>query len=330
MKRPHALAVGAVLAGLLLSACADEPAPTLTPPPVPEYAPPAVSEEHAQEILDEVEIVVLEADAQGNAELLDSRVSGAARDFRAAEYNLQVASSGEAVPNNLWTESALTVVTATEGWPRSILAVSQPTGGETRRLILGLTQQEPRDPYQLVAWSSMLPSTTTPTFPAADIGTAYVAPDTAGLAATPTEALTWLTDVINDPDDEHAGSFAPDVYRDRVSQEVSELTAAALAAGEVSSTWTPGEIVFGVGTADGGALVMGSVESVITVRKTIDGARLNLGGEWGWFLGADPVEAAVNGMYSTMVTLYIPPAGSDDQISLIGAERVMTGAERVE
>lgn len=330
MMRRHTAAVGAVLAGLLLAGCAPEPAPTLTPPPVPEYAPPAVSEEHAQEILDDVEIVVLEADAQGSADLLDPRVTGAAKDFRAAEYNLQSVSSGEFVPKKLWTDSALTVVTATEGWPRSILAVSQPTAGDTRRLLLGLTQDAPRDPYKLVSWSSMLPSSTTPTFPGAEIGTAFVTPDQAGLIATPTEVLGWLANVINSPEDEHAGSFLSDSYRDRVTQEVNELRSAAQAAGEVSSTWAPGEIVFGVGTADGGALVMGTLTNTLTVRKTIDGAKLNLAGEWPWFVGADPVAAAVNGTYSTMATLYIPPAGSDAQVQLIGAERVMTGAERVD
>ncbi|WP_454301414.1 hypothetical protein [Salana multivorans] len=330
MKRTRMTAAGAVLAIALLAGCSEEPAPTLTPPPVPEFAPPAVSEEHAQEILDEVEIAVLEADTEGNAELLDSRVTGPAREFRQLEYQLQTASGGEAAPKKLWTDSALTVVTATEGWPRSIMAVSQPTAGDTRRLLIGLTQEGPRDPYRLVAWSSMLPSATTPTFPAATVGTALVTPDQAGLAATPNEALTWLAAVINNPEDEHAASFGPDPYRDRVAQELSELKSAAQAAGEVTSQWTPGQVVFGVGTADGGALVMGTLDNVMTMRKTISGAKLNLGGEWAWFAGTDPVAAAVNGTYKTMVTLYVPPAGSEATIQLIGAERVMAGAERVD
>lgn len=330
MKRTRIAAAGAVFAALLLAGCADEPAPTLTPPPVPEYAPPAVSEEHAQEILDEVEIAILEADAEGNAELLDSRVTGPAREFRAFEYALQTASAGEATPSKVWTDSALTVVTATEGWPRSILAVSQPTAGDTRRLLIGLTQAGPRDPFQLVAWSSMLPSSTTPTFPSASVGTAYVAPDQAGLVATPAEALTWLAAVATNPEDEHAASFLPDAYRERIAQELTELKTAAQAAGEVSSEWTAGEPVFGVGTANGGALVMGTLDNVMTMRKTIDGAKLNLGGQWAWFVGSDPVAAAVNGTYKTMVTLYIPPAGTDETIQLIGAERVMTGVERVD
>ncbi|MBN8883904.1 MAG: hypothetical protein J0H73_16540 [Salana multivorans] len=330
MRRTRMAAVGAMLAAALLAGCSEEPAPTLTPPPVPEYAPPAVTEEHAQEILDDVELTILEADAAGDAELLAPRVTGAAQEFRRAEYNLASVSGGESGPKKLWTDSALTVVTATDGWPRSILAVSQPTAGDTRRLLLGLVQDGPRDPYRLVAWSSMLPSATTPTFPAASVGTAPVTADQAGLSATPTEALTWLAASATDIESESSAHFADDPYRERVRQELADLKQAAEAAGEVSWEWTPGEIVFGVGTADGGALVMGTLDTVMTMRKTIDGAKLNLGGEWAWFVGGDPVDAAVTGTYKTMVTLYIPPAGSEDLIQLVGAERVMTGAERVE
>lgn len=330
MRRTASAAAAAALAVALLAGCAPEPAPTLATPPVPEFAPPAVSEERAQEILFDVEDVVAQADEATDADLLAPRVTGAAEEMRRLQYAVKNAGDeGGEVPD-LWADAALTVVTATDSWPRSILAVSAPTAGTTQRLMLALAQKAPRDPYKMVAWSVLLPGAETPTFASPDIGSAPVKGDEASLVATPTEALDWYAQLLTSSESEHADAFDEDAYRLWIAEELSGLSQAVEVAGEVSSETTPGDVVFGIGTADGGAVVFGTVETAITLRKTIDGAELTLGDELARLGGTEEVENAAVAKYKQMVSFYIPPADSDAKIQVLGAERVLAAVDRVE
>lgn len=302
----------------------------LYPTPVPEYAPPAISTERAQEILADVETVIVAADATANADELAPRVASPAIDIRRAEYALQSATEGERVPQPLWTDSEITVVTATDSWPRSVLAVSNAREDTTVRLYLALVQDAPRDPYRLVAWSRLLPGVTTPTFAATEVGSAPVSPDQEGLTITPTDAFAHLADVFANSESSYAPEFAGDRFRELLATELSGLQEGVEVAGEVTTSATAGPVVFGIGTSDGGALVMGTIDYTLTLRKTIDGAELNLAGEMASLGGEEEVSAAANATYQQMITLYIPPDGSQDQMQVLGAERVLTGVERVE
>lgn len=326
LRRAAAAALGAVL----LAGCAPEPVPTFTPPAVPEFAPPSVSESRAQDILDQVGDVIEVADASANADELAPRVVAPASDIRRAQYQLQSATGGTEVPQKLWTDSDITVITATDSWPREILAVTNPTEGTTARLYLGLVQQSPRDQYKLVAWSRLLPGVTTPTFASADIGSAPVTADQTGLLMTPTDAVAHLADTIANPQGQYAGEFPADPYRTFFADEIARLTSDVAAAGSVTTTSTPGSVVLGIGTADGGALVMASVDTVVTFRKTVEGSTLTLGSLYAALGGTEEVTAAANATYSQMVTLYIPPAGSSAQMQLLGADRVLSKVERVD
>lgn len=322
---------GAVLAGaLLLTACAEEPAPVFTPPPVPEFAPPALTDAQASAVLEQVEQVVAEADAATDASLLEPRVAEAAAAFRGTEYALQSATEGSWTPQEIWTDSDIFVVTATDTWPRSVLAVSNPTAGTTVRLYLGLVQDGPRDPYRLVAWSRMLPGVETPTFVDPEIGSAPVTADQSGLRVTPVAALDQLAAIFTDPAGDAAADWGEDPFREFLATELEGLRTGVEVAGEVSTTTTAGEVIFGIGTAEGGAVVMGTAQTVLTLRKTIEGAELTLAGEMAALGGEEAVEAAANAVYDEMVTLYIPPEGSDAPLQLLGVERVLASVDRVE
>ncbi|PWD52194.1 hypothetical protein C8046_17660 [Serinibacter arcticus] len=331
-RRRRLSAAGAVLAtSLLLAGCAEEVAPTLVAEPPPEFAPPAVSEERAQEVLDEVEDQIAAADAAGDIEQMRARVVAPAIDFRATQYALNTATGGADVPLPLTTDSDVFVVTATDSWPRSILAVSNPGEGSTVRLYLGLTQNSPREDYQLVSWSRLLPGVETPVFATAEIGSAPVTADQEGLLATPADALTRLAAVLTDPADPASAEFEEDPFRPFLTAELDGLRQSVQVAGEVSSASTPGAPVFAIATADGGALVMGTVDSTVTLRKTIEGAELTLGGQIAALGGAEPVEAAAVATYQQMVTVYIPPAGGEQtQMRLLGVDRVLASVTRTE
>lgn len=330
MRRRLAVVLGTALVAGVLAGCAPEPVPAFTPPPIPEYAPPAVTADRAHEILEAIETVIAEGDASADADALSPRVTGPALEIRRSEYALQSATEGSRLPQSLWTDSDVTVITATDSWPRSILAVSNSRPDSTVRLYLGLVQDGPRDPYRLVAWSRLLPGVTTPTFASAEIGSAPVAADEAGLAQLPADALTHLADAFTNPESEYTGEFEADRFREFLANELAGLRSGIEVAGEVSSSSTAGPVVFAIGTADGGAVVMGTIDTTVTLRKTISGAELTLAGEMASLGGTGPVAAAANATYRQMVTVYVPPAGTDAKLQLLGAERVLASVERVD
>jgi hypothetical protein len=325
--------LGAVLltAGVLLAGCAEEPAPELTPEPAPEFAPPAVSEERAQEILDQVEEQVSAADTSGDVEQMRARVTSPAIDFRQTQYALQTATGGAELPLPLTTESDVLVVTATDSWPRSVLAVSEPVADSTVRHYYGLVQENPRAAYQLVSWSRLLPGVPTPTFATAEIGSAPIADDQAELAMPPADALARLADVMANPASEFAGDFADDPYRTFLNAEVDGLRQGVAVAGELSTSATSAGPDFAIATADGGALVMGTVEITQTLRKTVEGSTLPLPDSWAVLDAPGPVEAAASATYRHLVTVYVPPASSPDaQLQFLGVERVLASVARTE
>ncbi|GMA30710.1 hypothetical protein [Litorihabitans aurantiacus] len=330
--RRRRLALGGALlaAATALTACAPEPAPEMTTPPPPEFAPPAVTEERAQEILAQVEEQIAAADTSGDVEQMRGRVTSPAIDFRQTQYALQTATGGAQTPVPLATDSDIFVVTATDTWPRSILAVSDVVEGSPVRLYLGLVQDAPRDPYRLVAWSRLLPGVQTPTFATAEIGSAPIADDQSELRVTPTDALAQLADVIANPGSEFAAGFGEDPFRLAINAEADGLRQAIGELGEVGSEAVAGEPVFAIATADGGALVMGVVEQAYTLRKTVPDATVTLSPEWSAFVGDEPLDAAARATYRQMVTLSIPPADADTPIQVLGAERVLASVERVE
>lgn len=328
-RRGLSLAAAALAAGVLLSGCAEEVPPVLVPEAAPEFAPPAVTEERAKTIFEEVELAIAASDAAGDAELMRPRVTSPAIDFRATQYALQSATQGAEVPQSLWTDSEVFVITATDSWPRSVLAVSNPSEGSTLRFYLALTQDGPRDPYRLVAWSRLLPGVETPSFATAEIGSAPMTADQEGLVATPTDALTRLAEVMTDPASPSAGEFGDDPFRTFLTSELDGLKQAVVTAGEASTASVAGAPVFAIATADGGALVMGTVDSTVTLRKTIEGSKLALVGPMASLGGPEDVEDSAVAGYKQMVTLYIPPAGAETpQIQLLGAERVLASVTR--
>ena len=329
-RRRFSLAAGLLTVSVLLAGCAEEVVPTFVPEAAPEYAPPAISEDRAKVIFDEVEELIAASDASGDIELMRPRVVSPAIDFRQSQYALQAGTGGAEVPQSLWTDSEVFVITATDSWPRAVLAVSNPSSGSTLRFYLALTQDGPRDPYRLVAWSRLLPGVPTPSFATAEIGSAPMTADQSGLVQTPTDALVHLADVMTNAESQYAPEFADDPFRTFLAAELDGLKQGAAEAGEASSASTAGAPVFVIGTADGGALVMGTVDSTATLRKTIEGSKLTLSGSIAALGGPEDVEDTVKATYKQMVTLYVPPAGAAaPQIQLLGAERVLASVERV-
>lgn len=323
-RAARALAGLAVLA-TLAAGCAT-PLPTPQPEPPPAVAPAVLSAAQATSVLDDLGSVLSAGDAALDASVLAPRVIGPALAMRTAEYQRATATGGERPPTVLPTQAQVTVVPQATTWPRVQLVVTeQPDDLQAPRVLI-LEQATPRDRYALWGWARMFPDTSTPPMAGVDEGSPVLGPADADLAMAPDQVLAAYADVLSAGDaSANAPAFAADAFRQSIVQTRDALSANVQEIGSVAETYTPaGPPLTVVGTADGGALVVGSMSTVSTVTITLAGAKLTL----------SPYEAAASGIpeattslartYTDVLVFFVPPAGSSEQVQLIAAEAVLT------
>ncbi len=323
-------AIAALVLALSLTACAEDPVPTPSPDPAPEVPEAVVNAEQLDAILASVNETLAAADAAANAEDLSGRVTGPAARLRTAEYALS-AITGDPV-STLSTEAQLSIVAATDGWPRTVMIVTTIPTDANLPLLLTLVQEDPRALYELHSWVRLLPGVELPQTVSSAVGSPPVAADSTALLVSPTDVVAHYADVMNnDAESEYAASFAEDSFRSYVATQVADLNTAVSDAGNASiSTSAPedGEIV-ALETYDGGAIVVGLLTSDLRVEKTVPRGTLTVGTVLAY--GGDETvttESPLTAHYVTSIAFYVPPAGSGELITVLGAEHVLEGVTR--
>jgi hypothetical protein len=331
MNGRHHLArrVGVIALGsALLAGCAGtvpEPRPAATP----DEPLPALSVEQADEVLAAIAETVRAADESRNPQELSRRVADPALTLRTAQYTLAGRSGGDSPATPLSTTDQVLAVGASEEWPRTVMAVTEPPEGSTAPLLLALRQDEPRAAYRLTSWVVLFPGVETPPMAGPDVGSAQLPADAADLVATPTDTLARYADVLAKGDEsEHAGLFEADPYVEQLQQELEtgRRSLEGIADVSLSSAADPGSLV-ALETVDGGALVLGVVRTTTDYIKRLDGSTLRLGGQAGDWLRDGEVPSRANVRHDSMVAFYIPPSG-EEKITVLGAERILVGATK--
>ncbi|MFB8229142.1 hypothetical protein [Cellulosimicrobium sp. NPDC055967] len=326
-RRPLAGVAGGLVGALLLAAC-SAPLPTPQPDPTQDPPPPVLSEAQETEVLDAVASALAAASEANDPAQLDARVTGPALAIRTSQLAVAAARGNADLVTELPTEAQQVVIPTTQTWPRTSYAVSvQPESLQTPRLSV-LEQAGARDPYQLWAWVRLLPGVTMPSFADPSIGSEAVAPDDSSLLVTPTDAVAQYADVLNlGTGSGFVGTFEDDSFRTLLAERAQAwATALEPAAGAYALTFTPNadEQVRSVRTADGGALVVGAMTSQETMTAE-EGAQVPPDTETikALYGGAAPTNVLKVG-YVDVVALYVPPAGSEEKIRVVGNEHVAT------
>ena len=323
------IAFAAAAGSLALAGCTQVlPAPG--PEPVSDVALPALTVEQVDDVLADVGSVLALADSSGDVSGLAERLADPALAIRNAQFRLNSLSDGSRPPTPLTTEDRVVVVAAENGWPRMLMAVTVTPSSSTTPLLLVLRQQDARSQYLLTSWVSLFPGVETPAMAAPQVGSAMLPGDAEGLRATPAEVLTWYGSVLADgPESEHAEAFAPDIYSQKLQDELESGRESVEGIGTISLDAladTGGVVAFE--TADGGALVVGQVTTSTNYKKTLSGATLTLGGEAAAWLGGGNVSALAAIRHDSMIAFHVP-ASESEQITVLGAERALTNASKV-
>ena len=309
------LALAAGLAGC------SQPLPVPTPDALPAATPPAMSVEQAERILDEVADALAAADVDHATAALFPRVVGPAAQIRSAEYRLAGLGGDPDAVTLLTTSPQTIVLPTTDTWPRTMMVVTQQPEDLRAPLLLTLVQEAPRAPFALWSWARLFPGVVTPELAQPEVGSEPVTPDTTdALVVSPTEVLAQYVDVLTNRDQSpYAAAFADDPLRQGIWQTKDRFAEAVGANGTLAETYAPGSAgLQALATADGGALVVGTITTTTTI--TLTDSTLKIGDQTAVFLGTDTVKSNLSITWASVVAFVVPPAGSDAQIQVLGGE----------
>ncbi len=308
-----ALALTAVLAGC------STPLPTAQPEPVPAQAPVVVGSAQVSRILGAVTGALADADAAASAEALPPRITGPAAEIRAAQYVQAAAGATDALTEIPATPQTV-IAPATRSWPRTLMVVTTAPEDLRAPLLLTLVQDSPREPYTLWSWARLFPGTQMPATAQPEIGSMPVDADSDALSVPPVGVLAQYVDLLSaGAESQYAAAFGDDPLRERIAQQREGWTAAVGDRGSVTETY---EVLDGgpwsLGTADGGAIVVGALRTVTTI--TLVDSTLTIGDQTASLLGATTVSSSLAITWDSTVAFAVPPAGSSDPITVLGAE----------
>ncbi|MCV2394066.1 hypothetical protein OEB99_07090 [Actinotalea sp. M2MS4P-6] len=336
MKRRTALVLALVP---LLGACAA-PLPVPEPEAVPAVAPAALESVQVDRVLTDLHAVLDDADAAGVAaagaedpgaartaavDTLGARAYGPAEQIRQAQYLLAATTGADALTTI--PSGAQTVVDpATTTWPRVLMVVTDPSEDLQAPLLLTLVQEDPRSAYKLWAWERLfggveLPATTLP-----GVGSDPVPADGGTATLTPEETIDQYVDVIaHGTESEYFDGFTDTPLQQRIAEQRSAWSA-AVGQGTFTETYQPLDTgPWALATADGGAIVVGGFGGLTTLTladstlKVADPATTTL-------LGKDTITKNLNLAWTVTVAFSVPPAGSTDPVTVLGAEYALVAA----
>ncbi|WP_341393661.1 hypothetical protein [Arthrobacter sp. G119Y2] len=336
-RRGPAAALSTALAAALAFSAA--PAPALaglpltagpTAEPADEATPPVVLKSQLERILVDVAATVQEADAAKDPALLTERAAGSAATLREAGYATAAKVPTHPAPEPVAAEPLKTdlIMGGTE-FPRSVVAVTQGPENEVPQALL-LEQASARENYKLVSSIRMLPGTTFPPRPSTGAGVNPAPADSAdGLTVSPQIAVQALADALTNPAGANKDTFSANTFADAVTKFQSDVTASPdneFANITFNHTSVPDD-TRALRTADGGAIVFGYMDSSYTSVPKETGDSINLEGTvYQTLTGETSTEEGIDVKYGEGVMLYVPPAGSTDQIQVIGAVQELLSA----
>ncbi|MEV7974307.1 hypothetical protein [Cellulomonas sp. NPDC089187] len=316
-----ALALATVVA---LGACA-QPLPEPQPEPVPAQAPPVLDATQSAAVLGKVGEVLADSDAALDPSGLDARLTGPALAIRGAEYTRAQATNGERTPVAIPTQAQTTITPDTTAWPRTQMVVTEQPADLQAPLLLVLVQENPRADYELWGWARLGEGVQMPATADPEIGSPELAADDDSLLLSPQDTVAQFADVLTNGDaSAYAGTFGASFFRTAIEGARAQTVAGLQAVASVTETVAAEPGAMALGTADGGAIVVGQMTTVTTATLSQGSITLN-----------DPLDAALAGRdsvsqnlvrtWTDVVAFYVPPAGSDSGVQVLAAEHARTG-----
>ncbi len=311
------------LAGGMLAACGDS-GPAAAPADTPH---PAVAPAQAERILATVDATLDKAFAARNPRLLGSRVTGpatrslTARLTVAGKLGRTVRAPGPLVLRRL-------VLPAAGDWPRWFLAAGEVAGQPTPALRV-FRSIAAREPFGLWGELALLPGASLPGLASPQTGTPVLAADGAqGLVMAPSEVLTRYAKALTSTTPRAgAEGFALDQFREQVAGQLAADRRTLGGVAQVDTLHrTSADGVLGLRTADGGALVVATLEQLYRVRVRRPGrGTVTLDTDLAALAGVPRIARSLQRTSVEVLAFRVPPAGGGP-VTLVAASKADVSA----
>ena len=298
--------------------------------------PPAATVSQVERIVANISTVAAKADADKDATLLATRFQGAALELRTANYAITAADPTlaglTAIPSG---PVKVTLPQQTDTWPRTVFAVIQDdTDSTVPPLALFLEQQDARSNYKVSYAITLEPSAVLPKVAPAAIGTSRLSDDSPVLRLSPEELALGYADILETDVDS-------DAYLDFEAEgdSLRENVGVTYKAGVRAALPTTASVAFGhalgaapaiaLATNDAGAIIAVNLNETTTVTPIETGAAVNPTGQVKALSGLAVSTKGVVATYGDQLLFYVPPAGSDAKIVLLGYTQGLVKAGEV-
>lgn len=291
---------------------------------------PVILESQLDRILASVATTVAEADAAADATLLEPRVGGAAATLRSANYSVRSKADDVPAPTAVAADPVLTSMIPTGNeWPRTVVALTQGESNPVPQALV-LVQEDPRSSYKLMSSIQMLPGTTFPTAGSPEGLQEIPADESEDLLLSPEAAVAAIADYLTKPDGKNAATFEANSFADAITSFQSDVVADAdNDSAKITFTHKPvPEHTRAISTGDGGAMVFGYLDHTYSSVPEGPGDSIALEGTvYETLTGEESTDDGIDVRYGEAVMMYVPPAGSDEKITVIGAAQQLLSAE---
>ncbi|GAB2472914.1 hypothetical protein [Xylanimonas ulmi] len=325
---------GLLAAALTLGGCAPA-----IPTPAPDAASvsPALSVDRNTQVLEAMNAALAEAGESLDPSTLEGRVTGPALALRTSQLQVAQIRQNSDLVTVLPTQYKQIILPLTDTWPRTTFAITEPTDELQPPRLIALTQDAPRAPFKLWGWVQLRPGVTMPAFADPKLGSELLAPDDASLAVTPQDVVAQYADLLTTGDQSaFVDTFEPaeeDPFRvllkstaERQLQELEPDNDLVRGTYTFTSTPNPDAVIQTVRTADGGAMVLASLNGSEHM-EAVEGAVLAPSTKTAQaLLEGQELTNKLTAGFMDMVALFVPPAGSDQRVKLLGYSHVQTSA----
>jgi hypothetical protein len=332
--------------GLVLAGCSPDFWPDLGAQPAAPSAtattaakdaqldPPAVTVRQVERIVAQISATNAKADETKDATLLATRFSGAALELRTASYAIQTADSAIAglaaiAPGPV----ELVLPQQTDTWPRSVFAVIKPEDDTVAPVALFLEQKDARSNYTVSYAITLEPSEGIPDVAPANIGAPPLAPDSQLLRVAPEDVTLAYSDILQAGLESEAYldfEAEGDSLRSAVTEYQNSIKGSLPATATASFGYAVGPATpVALATNDAGALVAVNLYETTTVTPVEEGAAVNPSGQVKALSGLAISTKGVIATYSDQLLFYVPPAGGNAKIVLLGYSQGLVKAGEV-
>lgn len=297
---------------------------------------PVVSDAQLARIIDDARTVAQAADAAHDPALLAPRFDGAALIERTAKYQAHKADPTQPDPAAFPSgEIAYAVPEATSEWPRTVFAIIQPGDQGALPTAVTLVQATARDPYKVVSLVQLTPTAALPEAAPASIGAESLSQVGPGLEIAPDQLAAAYGDLVTNGDaSPYAAQF--DLAADPLLPQIGaayrqqQLSTIDQAASTIAFSNRPGaQAPAGVAALNHGAIVAVSLEEVEKISAKTKLATIKVTGATAALAGTAQSSNGFEKIYADQLLFYVPPAGSGEQIRLLGYSQTLASARQL-